>query len=252
MQELVREYLNELGRKQRKRRRVTAIVAAFVMIVAGGVIWSLVQSGIAMTGEAKCGIEEHTHGEECYTDALVCGQEESEGHIHTEACYQAEQTLICGQEESEEHTHDDSCYQTENVLVCGQEEGEGHVHTDACHENQLTCGKEEHIHTDSCFIDSDADVEEASQWDAQYEGFQWKEAWGEDLAAAAANQIGYQESTKNYTIADDGSHKGYSRYGQFAGDIYADWDAAFVNFCIHYAGLEGSQMFPGETETGKW
>ncbi len=252
MQELVREYLNELGRKKRKRRRVSAIVAAFVIVVAGGVIWSLIQSGIAMTSEAKCGIEEHTHGEECYTDALVCGQEESEGHIHTEACYQAEQTLICGQEESEEHTHDDSCYQTENVLVCGQEEGEGHVHTDACHENQLTCGKEEHIHTDSCFIDSDADVEEASQWDAQYEGFQWKEAWGEDLAAAAANQIGYQESTKNYRIADDGSHKGYSRYGQFAGDAYADWDAAFVNFCIHYAGLEESQMFPGETETGKW
>lgn len=252
MQELVREYLNELGRKKRKRRRVSAIVAAFVIVVAGGVIWSLIQSGIAMTSEAKCGIEEHTHGEECYTDALVCGQEESEGHIHTEACYQAEQTLICGQEESEEHTHEDSCYQTENVLACGQEEGEGHVHTDACHENQLTCGKEEHIHTDSCFIDSDADVEEASLWDGQYEGFQWKEAWGEDLAAAAANQIGYQESTKNYTIADDGSHKGYSRYGQFAGDAYADWDAAFVNFCIHYAGLEESQMFPGETETGKW
>lgn len=53
-------------------------------------------------------------------------------------------------------------------------------------------------------------------------------------------------------MAEDGSHKGYTRYGQFAGDVYADWDAVFVNFCMHYAGLEKTGLFPKETETAKW
>lgn len=53
-------------------------------------------------------------------------------------------------------------------------------------------------------------------------------------------------------MATDGSHKGYTRYGQFAGDVYADWDAVFVNFCMHYAGLEKTGLFPKETETAKW
>ena len=164
MQELVREYLGELRGKQKKRRRVGMIVAAFAVIVVGGVIWGLIQSGIAMTGEARCGAEEHIHSDACYTSALDCGQEESTGHTHTDACYETQSTLICGLEESEAtkesegHIHDEECYVTEQVLICGQEEIAGHTHTDGCYENQLTCGKEEHIHNDLCYINTDADV----------------------------------------------------------------------------------------------
>lgn len=40
-------------------------------------------------------------------------------------------------------------------------------------------------------------------------------------------------------------------------DVYADWDAAFVNFCMHYAGkddfnIEASGVFPKEIEAVKW
>ncbi|MEZ3434849.1 MAG: fibro-slime domain-containing protein [Lachnospiraceae bacterium] len=178
--------------------------------------------------------------------------EESAGHTHSDACYQTESTLVCGMEESEEHVHDESCYATSQTLICGQEESAGHTHTDACHDKALSCGKAEHTHTEDCFIDSGADVEDASVWDAQYAGVEWKDAWGEDLAAAAQMQVGYKESTKNYIVAEDGSHKGYTRYGQFVGDAYADWDAPFVNFCLHYAGLEASNMFPNEKVTAQW
>lgn len=252
MQKLLREYLDELNRKQ-KRRRKTAIAAvlAAIMLVSG-VIWNLTQYGIAMTDEPKCGMEEHIHSDSCYADVLICGQEESAGHTHTDACYQTTSELACGQEESEEHTHSDSCYQTGQTLNCGQEESEGHTHTEACYERQLVCGKEEHTHSEACYIDTTADVEDASVWDAQYAKTEWKDAWGEDLVIAAGKQIDYKESTDNYTVAEDGSHKGYTRYGQFAGDVYADWDAIFVNFCMHYAGLEVTSLFPGETETAKW
>lgn len=252
MQELVREYLNELKKKQKKRRRIRIIVAAFALVVAGGVIWSLTQAGIAMTGSAKCGMEEHTHGDECYTDTLACGREESAGHTHTDACWQTTQMLVCGQEESEEHVHAEACYQAEQTLVCGQEECAGHAHTEACYSRQLVCGRQEHIHTDACFTDNSADVEDASKWAAQYEKTEWKDAWGEDLVIAARQQLDYKESVANYIVTEDGSHKGYTRYGQFAGDSYIDWDASFVNFCMYYAGLTESGVFPDEKKAADW
>ncbi len=265
MQELLREYLGELRSKRRKRRRISVAVTLLVVMVAGSVIGALVQYGVAMTGDPKCGIEEHTHNGACYVDALVCGIEESEGHQHTENCYQTESQLACGMEEaegteeSEGHIHNEECYVYEEILVCGQEEYAGHTHTDACNETQLACGMEEHIHGDSCYIDTTADVEDPSAWDAQYRDIEWKDAWGEDLVTAAQSQISYKESTNNYTVAEDGSHKGYTRYGQFAvnagmaeADVYADWDAMFVNFCMYYAGIQASGLFPGERDTAKW
>ena len=101
MQELVREYLGELRSKRKKRRRISVAVTLLVVMVVGGVISALVQYGVAMTGDAKCGIEEHTHSDACYADVLACGVEESEGHQHTDACYQTESTLVYGVEETE-------------------------------------------------------------------------------------------------------------------------------------------------------
>lgn len=275
MQKLVKDYLNELNRRQRRRRRTGIALALLVVIVFGSVVGILTQYGIAMTEDAKCGIEEHVHNDGCYQDVLACGREESDGHQHGEACYQTEDvlvcgqeereghahgeecyaedgTLVCGQEESEGHVHGDACHESKSTLVCGQEESEGHHHEDACHERQLACGKEEHTHTEECRIDPNADVEDASRWDAQYAGVQWSGNWGEDLVTAARKQLGYKESMNNYRIAENKSHKGYTRYGQFIGDVYADWDAAFVNFCLHYAGLMNTGMFVSENDSARW
>ena len=76
-----------------------------------------------------CKMEEHTHGPEC-RDAegnLIC---ENAEHIHVNACYREERELICGLEESEGHHHTDACY--ENRLVCGKEV---HIHSPECYEN---------------------------------------------------------------------------------------------------------------------
>ena len=296
MQKLVKEYLDELNKRQKKSRKVRIAVILLAVMVVGSVAGVLTQYGVAMTGKAKCGLEEHAHSEDCYEDVLICEitegeghthtaecsypeelicgleeseghthteeclfpeelicqQEESEEHTHTEACYQTPEGYACGQEESEGHTHTEACYQTPEGYACGLEEGKGHGHTEECYRRELVCEKEEHTHADICYTDAAADVEDSSVWDRQYAAVEWKGIWGADLAAAAQMQLGYQESANNYIIMADGIHKGYTRYGQFMGDPYIDWDGAFVNFCMHYAGLSAYNLFPTETETAKW
>lgn len=255
MQKLLKEYLDELNKRQKKKRKARIAMLLLAVLVMGSVGGVLAQYGIAMTGTAYCGAEAHTHGEECYEQSLICSIEEAKAHAHSQECY--EQELICVQEESEEHTHSQECYgPTENV-ICAQEAQEGHTHMEGCYELQLACGLEEHTHTDICYIDKNADVEEQVVWERQYAGVQWKDAWGEDLVTAARRQIGYQESINNYQVAEDGSHKGYTRYGAFVGDPYCDWDAAFVSFCMYYAGLMNPELgvFPipsGGTDAGEW
>lgn len=231
--------------------------------------------------------EDHEHTEDCYRteNTLTCGKDETEGHTHGKDCYKSESVLTCKEEESEGHTHGKDCYKQEKVLKCGKEESKEdqtesaaskttpsdpktdttsntivdpkadeaqHVHTKDCYEHRLVCGLEEHTHTAECLIDKTADVEDMSVWDAQYEDVEWADAWGEDLVTAASEQIGYKESLDNYQIAEDGSHQGYTRYGEFAGDPYMDWDTAFVNFCMHYAGLTESGLFPDKTDAAEW
>ncbi len=224
-----------------------------------------------------CGQEEsegHQHTEDCCdeTGELACGQEESEGHTHGGDCYTSESTVVCGQEESEGHTHGDECYRQDKVLKCGQEESEEgqaegpapetpadqeadvtqHTHTEVCYERRPVCGLEEHTHTEECLIDRSADVEDKSVWDALYEDVEWTDSWSGDLVMAAGMQINYSESQDNYQIAEGGSRKGYTRYGEFAGDPYMDWDTAFVNFCMYYAGLTESGLFPDKTDAAEW
>ncbi|MEE3491270.1 MAG: hypothetical protein VZR10_10390, partial [Methanobrevibacter sp.] len=69
-----------------------------------GVLPVIAEDGDAetVTPDLVCGLEEHTHTEECYS--LIC-TDDSEGHEHNETCYE----LVCG---LEEHQHDNNCYET--------------------------------------------------------------------------------------------------------------------------------------------
>ncbi|NBI88500.1 hypothetical protein D3Z47_20885, partial [Lachnospiraceae bacterium] len=122
------------------------------------------------------------------------------------------------------HTHTKACYTIPEGYVCGLEESEGHTHNDECYKEELTCKIQEHSHTDLCYTDAAADVEDPAVWDSQYAGVEWKGNWAEDLVEAARLQVGYRESSDNYIVTESGIHKGYTRYGQFSGDMYRDWD----------------------------
>ena len=69
--------------------------------------------------ELICETPEHQHSVDngCF-DAdgnLIC---EFAEHVHDDSCYREIKTLVRGQEESDGHHHTDACY--EKVLVCGK------------------------------------------------------------------------------------------------------------------------------------
>lgn len=133
-----------------------------------------------------------------------------------------------------EHTHSDACY--EDVLVCNILVSSTHTHMADCYERRLVCGMEEHIHTMECIIDTTADVESAEDWEATLS--ELTGVWVDDVVAIAESQLGYVESMANYTLDEDSTaHKGYTRYGEWAENLYGDWDGMFAIFCLSYAGI---------------
>lgn len=220
----------------------------------------------------------HEHGEACYVSetVVICGQEETEGHQHGEACADADGNLICGEEELPGHIHDDNCLeetarliceipentqpaQTEPVqpvLICGYETAVVHRHEGDCFvadpeaEQVLLCELEEHIHDDLlCYVDLNADLELEHNWLRTIPELTGH--WTEDILAVAESQLGYLESTRNYVVEEDGSVKGYTRYGQWYGYPYGDWCAMFASFCLHYAQIPGEVM-PLEASCPRW
>lgn len=207
-------------------RRLVSIVCLLAMIVAAIVPWGLRMTGVAMAGEACCGITAHTHTEECgVIQTLVCGYEEGQlicqkdEHVHTEECFGEDGELICG---LEEHTHSGECY---------------HIHDDECYVTEYGCGLEEHQHDIMCYSDVNADVETSSVWERSLP-HTLNNDWAEDLVSVAKSQEGYKESERNFVLDEDGiTERGYSRYGAWYGNSYGEWNAMFVSFCLHYAGI---------------
>lgn len=251
MQEIIKKYEKKIQDKNAKRRKLKIVTAIASLAVVCIVLWALILPGVAMSGQPKCGKEEHRHSDACYTEKLTCGQKETDGHTHTDACYKTEKKLICGQEESETHQHTDACYQEEKTLICGKQEEAAHHHTAACYTRELTCGKEEHTHTDECYSDPTADVENEDSWTTTFRHAELGDDWGKNVAAIAETQIGYRESSNNYSVSENREHKGYTRYTAWYGDYYKDWDTAFAAFCIHYAGVP-NDAFPTDIKADEW
>lgn len=116
-------------------------------------------------------------------------------------------------------------------------------------ENQTYCGNEEHEHTLQCFSNPNADVESQEDWEKSLADISLTGKPNDDLIAIAKSQVGYQESSKNYHVTEDGQQKGYTRYGAWYGDTYGDWNAMFVAFCLNYTGI---QEYPADADCSVW
>ena len=89
--------------------------------------------------------------------------------------------------------------------------------------------------------DSNADVENSAVWEETLPQLSGNTVT--DVISIAESQIGYAESQKNYVTDEDGScEKGYTRYGEWYGEKYADWSGMFVAFCLNYAGVSMDEM----------
>ena len=226
MKNTLNHYIRSFQDRHKSIRRYLAVFLALATGVFLIVSWKLHHTGISMTADYQCGYTtEHVHTDACYTKTLVCQKEESDGQ--------------------EGHTHTENCYNTEREQICGKEEQEpvpAHHHTEECYETELVCTTPEHTHTVECLIDETADVETEADWESTIPQ-NLTENWAENVVLIAQSQMGYQESRKNFRLADDGiTRKGYTRYGAWYGNEYGDWCAMFAAFCIRYAGVSAEQM----------
>lgn len=168
----MRNQFNEIMQKLRaqrvRARRYTAMLLVLAMLTSLSVSWRLHQVGTALTtdNEYCCGMEEHVHTDDCYTEELVCGYEEGQpedpdpafsvdSESTTEEPEAEPEELEPEETEPEVHHHTADCYETVLVehkeLTCGEEE---HTHDENCtidDDGNFTCGYEEHTHTDDCY-----------------------------------------------------------------------------------------------------
>ncbi len=94
---------------------------------------------------------------------------------------------------------------------------------------------EDETETEAEGSDPEADLETDEDWEAATAGTELTGMWGDDLTAVALTQLGVKESTENFILDENGEQKGITRYGQWYGEPYGDWDAMFVSFCLNYA-----------------
>lgn len=222
----MRNQFNEIMQKLRaqrvRARRYTAMLLVLAMLTSLSVSWRLHQVGTALTtdNEYSCGMEEHVHTDECYTEELVCGYEEGQPEEPDSAfSVDSEPTTEEPEAEPEEpepeetepevHHHTADCYETVLVehkeLTCGQEE---HTHDETCPVDPDTgdflCGYEEHTHTDDCYT---TETETEEKLVCGYEEGQVLS----DGAAADDDGIAALEDTNTTTsVADDSSSEAVS------------------------------------------
>lgn len=206
--------------KRRRWRRAVSVLACAVVFCT---TYALILPAITLSAEPKCGLEEHTHTEDCYETRLVCGQAEDPETDPAPA--EAPETDPAGSQEAAELAH---------------------VHTDACYEQVLTCEKPEHTHTDACWSDPAA-AEDPKDWEPQ----DLTGDWNRDTLAIALAQEGYRPSEDYFTVDDTGEHIGYTRYGDWSGDPFGEWNLSFAAFCLHFAGA-AEEAFPAETSAEAW
>jgi len=79
-------------------------------------------------------------------------------------------------------------------------------------------------------------TETSSEWESTFSHVKLTGVWPEDLLAIASSQLGYEESSDNFVITEEGFF-GYTRYGDWWHLPYSDWCAMYVSFCMDYAEL---------------
>ena len=216
-----------LGKHKKFRLDSKKLATAFILsafIVAIIVFWWLKLVGITVTGEAFCGVDEHSHGDECYISELVCSLSESEEETTFYGTLPREEDLSQTENPGEETTQADTSAQS-------------HSHTDDCYEKTLVCTASEHIHTTECFPDKKSDVETVSDWLSTIENVEITNNIPENLIGIAMSQIGYEESQNNFEFDSDGNKNGYTRYGEWYGNPYGKWNTMFLSFCLHYSNI---------------
>lgn len=216
------EIMQKLRAQRVRARRYTAMLLVLAMLTSLSVSWRLHQVGTALTtdNEYCCGMEEHVHTDDCYTEELVCGYEEGQPEDPDSAfSVDSEPTTEEPEAEPEEpepeeiepevHHHTADCYETVLVehkeLTCGQEE---HTHDETCPVDPDTgdflCGYEEHEHSDDCYT-TETETEEKLVC-----GYEEGEVLSDGTAADDDGIVALEDTNTATSVADDSSSEAVS------------------------------------------
>ena len=147
---------------RRRKQLWYRVVSGMACVVVFCTVYALILPAITLEKETACGLEEHTHTEDCYTTQTLwpsteylCDEESLLGHTHDETCCDEDGALVCGYADFVVHTHNKKCCDRNGDLVCPLPEIEEHEHDRHCYRSTevLTCGQEEtgHIHGSTCY-----------------------------------------------------------------------------------------------------
>ena len=118
---------------------------------------------------------------------------------------------------------------------------EAHSHNVTCYEDDvLVCTKPEHRHSSECFPQKGVDVETSIDWKKTFEDVALTNDVTENLVSIAFSQSGYKESAENYEYNALAQKHSYTRYGEWYGTPYGEWNTLFVSFCLNYANINDS------------
>ncbi|WP_300822818.1 SpaA isopeptide-forming pilin-related protein [uncultured Acetatifactor sp.] len=92
------------------------------------VVCIVLSNGSTYVAASAGGEDGHQHVDGCYGRLAVCELAE-----HGDDCYQ--ERLVCGQDGSDGHAHDGNCYGEVSMAGCGMEE-----HNEGCYKKVLACG----------------------------------------------------------------------------------------------------------------
>lgn len=117
---MVSEYIKKLLKDKARLKKWKRITLALSCAVVFCVVYALTLPAITLEGKTICGMEEHTHTEECYQDdELVCDKEE---HQHTEDCYEKEEEEQPVEEENEVLNEPEETVQQDTQITSQEEE----------------------------------------------------------------------------------------------------------------------------------
>lgn len=162
----MRNILNVIKKNRNTNKKIIIMFICLSILVEVVIIKFLIQPAYSLVNKADCGITEHIHISECYSEHKQSGESvlvciiglstENLSHVHDNFCYDENGKIICSLPEYQ-HIHTDECYDENGVQTCGVIY---HQHKEECFrvlgENDsalvLECGKVSHVHDKSCYL----------------------------------------------------------------------------------------------------
>lgn len=156
--------IDKMIKKRNSGRLKLVFISLLCVYIFMLMIYILIIPAQSMVNTAECGMTEHIHTDECYSNCNesgvkflncdFCNSNENVIHKHDDFCYDDENNLICSLMESS-HEHTSSCYDADSSVICGTVV---HQHNEECFsisdENEYTllvCNTAEHEHTEECY-----------------------------------------------------------------------------------------------------